>query len=987
MARQSTLLEFLNASKRAKRAAGAGGSSPKGTRDTSRKEGGENREKRGEDRNLLEMLLSELNKKRVSAIIEDKAQKEGRDAAEVEERKPEQKRLEIHESVAREVSVEARVEGDETSKSGVEDGAAQDGKEEAKPVILGKHVFRPTRVSDKPLVKRPKRVLNTRGYILGVYYDGEEGKAYTKIVDENGEVVVVYDVYGHKPYFLTDLPPDKVRSIREIITHPSFDHLETVERMDLLLWRKVTMTKIVVKDPNAVRVLREKVPKAWEANIKYHHNYIYDLQLIPGMPYIVEAGKYKLAYKTGEEEAKKVYEIFADEDEETRRLAVDWIPLFEAPPPKPRMLALDIEVYTPFKGRIPDSNKAAYPVISVAFASNDGLRKVMILARPGLRFGEPTANYPADAEIEIFDSEVALILETIRLINNYEVVITFNGDNFDFPYLHNRAVKLGIPKSILPFRHTRDYISLHYGFHVDLYKLFSIKALQSYAFGSAYKEFTLDAISEALLGEHKIPVETSISDLTASELAAYNFRDAMLTLKLLTFNNYLVWKLVILLMRISKLPLEDVTRSQVSAWIRNLFYWEHRRRGLLIPRKEDLRLLKGEQKSAAVIKGRKYAGAIVLDAPAGVFFNVVVLDFASLYPSIIKKWNLSYETVNPEHCPGGKLVEVPDVGHRVCMSVRGITAQIVGLLRDFRVRVYKKKAKDKSLSEEERHWYDVVQAAMKVYINASYGVFGAENFPLYAPSVAESVTAIGRYTIKQTVRKAADLGLKVLYGDTDSLFLWAPSEDKLQELQRFVEENFGLELEVDKVYRFVAFSGRKKNYIGVYPDGKVEVKGVVAKKRNAPMFLKKAFGEVLELLGQASTPEEFLVVKKKIRDKLHEVYKRLKEKDFMLDELAIHMALTKPVNEYANIPPHVRAAIQLMQAGVHVMPGDVIVFVKVRSKDKVKAIQLAKLHEVDTDEYIKTVRTAFEQVLGAIGMSWDDIVGSTKLEAFFARRF
>jgi DNA polymerase I len=319
------------------------------------------------------------------------------------------------------------------------------------------------------------------------------------------------------------------------------------------------------------------------------------------------------------------------------------------------------------------------------------------------------------------------------------VLITYNGDNFDFPYLNNRALKLGIPKSLLPFRHTRDYIGLLYGFHIDLYKLFSIKALQSYAFGSAYKEYTLDAISEALLGERKIAVETSISDLSLAELAAYNFRDAMLTLKLLTFNNYLVWKLIVLLMRISKLPLEDVTRSQVSAWIRNLFYWEHRRRGLLIPRKEDLRELKSEQKSSAVIKGRKYAGAIVLDAPAGVFFNVVVLDFASLYPSIIKKWNLSYETVNPPKCPGGKLVEVPDVGHLVCMSVKGITAQIVGLLRDFRVRIYKKKAKDKSLSEEERHWYDVVQAAMKVYINASYGVFGAENFPLYAPSVAESL--------------------------------------------------------------------------------------------------------------------------------------------------------------------------------------------------------------------------------------------------------
>ncbi len=977
MARQSTLLEFLGGGKKRR-----SGESSEGAPGRKGGEGsgppGRIEEHRGTS--SLEQLLKELRESRSG----------GGSVAEEHERKPKPKVVGLGE---REEGATGRGEessvGKASSTVGAVSGVEETGGEKraGAEVVVGKHVFKPTRVSHLPLTRRPKRVVNAKGYILGVYYDGSEAKAYVKLLDESGEIVAVYDAYGHKPYFLTDLPPDKVSSIREIVTHPSFDHLETVEKMDLLLWRKTTMTKIVVKDPNAVRVLRDKVPKAWEANIKYHHNYIYDLQLIPGMPYVVEKGKFRLDYRVGDEEIRKVEEIFSDEDAETKRLAVDWIPLFEAPPPKPRMLAVDIEVYTPFKGRIPDPNKAAYPVISVAFAANDGFRKVMVLARPGLKFGEITANYPADAEIEVYDSESAMILETIRLISNYEVVITYNGDNFDFPYLHNRAIKLGLPRDVLPFRHTRDYIGLHYGFHIDLYALFSIKALQSYAFGSAYKEFTLDAISEALLGEHKIQVETSISDLSLAELAAYNFRDALLTLKLLTFNNYLVWKLVVLLMRISKLPLEDVTRSQVSAWIRNLFYWEHRRRGLLIPRKEDLLLLKSQQKSSAVIKGRKYAGAIVLDAPAGVFFNVVVLDFASLYPSIIKKWNLSYETVNPPKCPGGKLVEIPDVGHVVCMSVKGITAQIVGLLRDFRVRIYKKKAKDKSLSEEERHWYDVVQAAMKVYINASYGVFGAENFPLYAPSVAESVTAIGRYTIKQTVRRAADLGLKVLYGGTDSLFLWAPPEDKLEELQRFVEENFGLELEVDKVYKFVAFSGRKKNYIGVYPDGKVDVKGVVAKKRNAPMFLKKAFTEILSLLGQASSPEEFMVVKKKIRDKLHEVYKKLKEKDYMLDELAIHMALTKPIHEYANIPPHVRAAMQLEQVGIHVMPGDVIVFVKVRGKDKVRAIQLAKLHEVDTDEYIKTVRTAFEQILGAIGMSWDDVVGSMKLEAFFARRF
>ena len=827
------------------------------------------------------------------------------------------------------------------------------------------------------------------GYLLDVYYDGSRGVAAVRLYDDENNIMYVwFDATGHKPYFLTDLPPDKIQGIRGIVSHPSFDHLETVEKFDLLKWTKRRVTKIVVKTPDVVRVLRDKVPRAWEANIKYHHNYIYDLQLIPGMKYRVVGKKLEpIELEVGEEE-KKIIEKFKGENESTIKMAIEWLPIFEQPPPKMKMLAVDIEVFTPFKGRVPSVAEASYPVISVGFASNDGLRLVFVLARQGLVWGEKVPEaYKPEAVVEIFDSERAVILETIRLIANYPLVLTFNGDNFDFPYLYNRALKLGIPKQLLPFRFTRTHVSLRYGIHIDLYKFFSIRAIQSYAFGNAYKEFTLDAIAQALLGEKKVEVETTISDLAATELVAYNLRDAELTLKLMTFNGELVWKLIVLLMRISKLPLEDVTRSQVSAWIKSLFYWEHRRRGYLIPTREEIVQMKGKVKSAAIIKGKKYQGAIVLDPPSGVFFRVVVLDFASLYPSIIKKWNLSYETINPAYCPESKLVDIPGLGHKVCMAYPGLTAQIVGLLRDYRVKIYKKKAKDKSLSDMERQWYDVVQSAMKVYINASYGVFGAENFPLYAPPLAESVTAIGRFAITETLRKAGELGLKVLYGDTDSLFIWNPDKDSLEELRRYVDERFGLELEIDKEYKFVTFSGLKKNYIGVYPDGSVDIKGLLVKKRNTPEFLKKEFKEIIAILSDVNTVEEFVKAREAIRERLKKIYYKLKDFEYNLDELAIRMAVTKRLEEYTkHIPQHVRAALQLKRVGIEVLPGDVITFVKVRGKDGVKPIQLARLLEVDVEKYIEHVKSSFEQVLTAISISWDEIIGASRLEAFFGKR-
>ncbi len=861
--------------------------------------------------------------------------------------------------------------------------------EEAKKLIgglLGEQGDVLEKLSMYPLVRRPMEAPeNVQLYLLQTLYDGERGVAAAKLLDpRTGSMYIYHDKTGYMPYFLTDLPPDKLQEVREVIRHPGFDHIEVVEKFDLLRWQRLKVTKIVVKTPDVVPALRDKVPRAWEANIKFHHNYIYDRALVPGMLHVVEKGVLKqVPPEHTPEEEEKIRKIFEGEDESTIEMAINWYPLFEQEPPKPHRLAIDIEVFTPFKGRIPDASKASYPVISVAFASDEGWRAIFILHRPRLRAERPSGELPKGVHIEIFDDERALLLETFRLIANYPVVVTFNGDNFDFQYLYNRAIKLGISREHIPFKLYRDYISLEYGLHLDLYRFFTIKAVQSYAFGNAYKEFTLDAIASALLGEHKVAVESTISDLSLLDLVRYNVRDAELTLRLTTFNDDLVWKLIILLMRISKLPLEDVTRSQVSAWVRSLLYWEHRRKGYLIPTREEIQRLKGQTTSSAIIKGKKYQGALVLDPPSGIFFDIVVLDFASLYPSIIKRWNLSYETVNPVYCPDSRLVEVPDVGHKVCMSIPGLTAQIVGLLRDYRVKIYKKRAKDKSLPNKLRAWYSTVQAAMKVYINASYGVFGAETFPFYTPPVAESVTAIGRYTIRATLQKAAELGLFVLYGDTDSLFIWHPERGALKELQDYVEEKFGLDLEVDKVYRFVTFSGLKKNYIGVYEDGTVDVKGLVAKKRNTPEFLKKEFSDILKIIGSIENAEGFIKARREIVERLRGVYRKLRDLEYNLDELAVKMALNKPIEAYTkNTPQHVKAARQLVAAGVQVLPGDVISFVKVRGREGVKPVQLARLTEVDIDKYVDTMKSIFEQMLSSINVTWDEVLGASRLESF-----
>ncbi|MCE4605738.1 MAG: hypothetical protein F7B59_00175, partial [Desulfurococcales archaeon] len=122
------------------------------------------------------------------------------------------------------------------------------------------------------------------GFLLGSYYDGRSGKAYLKFYsDREGIVYVWYDQLGHLPYFITDLRPEKVREIKKIVEDPSFVRVESVRKYDLLRGKEVRLSKIVVKDPQAVPRLRKLVPEAWEAKIKYHDNYVYDNGLVPGL--------------------------------------------------------------------------------------------------------------------------------------------------------------------------------------------------------------------------------------------------------------------------------------------------------------------------------------------------------------------------------------------------------------------------------------------------------------------------------------------------------------------------------------------------------------------------------------------------------------------------------------------------------------------------------------------------------------------------------
>lgn len=840
----------------------------------------------------------------------------------------------------------------------------------------------------KPSAFIPESPCNlTEAYIISASYDGEKAAALIKLYDPHTHKVYFwYDNAGHKPYCLSDLPIEQLQKNNSLSMHRGLDHFEVVKKYDALRDKEAQMTKIVAKDPLAIGGLpsggiRDLLPKAWEADIRYYENFIYDRQLAMGMPYQVKNGELiPIKPDIPSETLNGLRNLFTKESGEFQAYITTWANLFECNVPEFRRVALDIEVATDVPSRIPDPHEAAYPVVCTTLLGSDGIKRVILLRRPDVQEG--SANLPSDVKLEYYDDEAKLIAEIFKALLDYPVTISFNGDDFDLRYLYHRAERLNIPRDHIPIELSKEFALLKYGVHIDLYKFFFNRSLQIYAFSQKYRENTLDAVGTAILGMPKLELKLPISELPYLELASYCYRDAEITMKLTTYGNDLVMKLLTILSRISQMPLEDVNRQGVSGWIRSLLYYEHRRKNYLIPRSQDLIELKGVTTTEAITKGKKYKGAIVMPPSPGVHFNVPVLDFASLYPSIIKKYNLSYETVLCPH-PECRTNKIPETKYWSCTKRCGLYSLIIGSLRDMRVKWYKKKAKDKTLPESLQNLYNVVQLTLKVFLNASYGVMGAESFALYCPPVAEATAAVGRYAITNTIAKANSLGIKVLYGDTDSIFLEAPPSQQIDELMKWSEEELGMELEIDKIYRYSVFSMRKKNYLGVLQDGSVDIKGLTGKKRHIPQFLKREFMAMVKTLGEVKSPEDFKEAQRKIRNIVKTCYTKIKKREYSLNDLSFNMMISKLPEKYVKTTPiHVKAARLLAERGVEIKPGDIIGFVKVTGTPGVKPLQLASINEVDVDKYAAYIEATFEQVLDAIGLDFHEILGLKRLEYF-----
>lgn len=584
-----------------------------------------------------------------------------------------------------------------------------------------------------------------RFVLLDIDYITEDDKAVVRLfgkIKENGEEKSLLALdRSFKPYIYVEAhdPDTCERDLEDF----EFESVERVQRMDV--GRMKNFLKVTLKHPQDVPKLRDKirdlnsVKDIREHDIPFYRRYLIDKGIFPMSEVEVEGTPLSGdSIKFSCREDLYVLEV----EGEPRPVESDF--------PDLKILSFDIEVRNPHG--MPQAE--VDEIIMISLSSNQGLQKVISTAESGLDF------------VETVESEAEMIERFAEIVRseNPDLLIGYNSDNFDLPYIRDRAAKLdvklelGTDGSGLKFmRRGFANAGLIKGIiHVDLYLL-----MRRYL---TLDRYTLERVYRELFGEEKkdIPGDEIFEywDEGGEKLEMlfkYSLDDAVAVTKI----GEKMLPLSLELTRIVGQPFFDIARmatGQMVEWylIRKAFEY-----GDIVPNKPS-----SSQYSERRHK-KRITGGYVKDPVKGLHENIVSFDFRSLYPSIIISKNVSPDTFM-EECSEDECNVAPEVGHKFLKKPVGFVPSIIGNILRERVRI--KTLMKASKNPREKQILDVQQQALKRLANSMYGVYGYSRFRWYRIECADAVTAWGRDFIKKTMKKAECYGFKPIYADTDGFY-------------------------------------------------------------------------------------------------------------------------------------------------------------------------------------------------------------------------
>ncbi len=753
--------------------------------------------------------------------------------------------------------------------------------------------------------------------LLTASYSREEDGVVVELYGKTREGKSIVARYkGFMPYFYLVEPPSTI--LEKFSQDPEISKMEEVE-----LWYKGKMrkcVKVTLHSPwKTPRYRREAMEfcNVLAADIPFHQRFIYDFDL----------GSCVRIY--GKEEEKGKY---------TTELVVNAEKFENIDDFKPPLKILSFDIENSIKnGKI--------FTIGIAIWENGEIR-----------------------EESIEGDEKDILWKFLELIwkEDPDVITGYNIDGYDLELLSDRYKKYGMDFLIgrdksKPQRIVGQFWRLHGRVIEDAWWAVK-KELR-------LKQETLQAVAMHLFGEGKLDVDrTNIDEeweKDKEKVIKYCKKDAELALRILLkigiIDKYLD------LATVTKFPLEDVIHSGTSTWVDSLLIREADRHHIGVP-------LQGQER-----KSKKIEGGYVHTIEPGLYHWVCVLDFKSMYPSIIIKYNICFTTLSKD----GDIVSPTGVRFLSKEKREGLIPKILAELMNKRDELKRKMKED----PQHRDYYDGLQKAVKILMNTFYGVLASSFYRFTNPDIGASITAFARDTIKRIIAELEREGIKVVYGDTDSVFFQSPYEN----LEKTIE--FGMKkaeeiskrekliLEFEKILEPFFSHGAKKRYVGriIWPDeekGNMVVRGYEIRRTDSfdlqseaqkAVFEKILDGDIqgaIELardivakVRAGKVPIESLVISRTVKD-----FKFYKNPDSM---------------------PNVQAARKLIKMGHEFIPGMKVAWIVVNARGSKQDVEpyipgMEFKRKPDYRYYARRVAETLARITDVFGVDEENLLTGSK---------
>ncbi len=670
---------------------------------------------------------------------------------------------------------------------------------------------------------------------------------------------------GFDPYF--DVIEPSESEIRGIRANPEFKRME-----DRKLWYDGSVRdvkRIYIIHPYKVPEIRKLfVSRIAAADIPFHHRFIYDHDL--GSCVVVEGKEVNMQqYST---------DIVMETEWDGIKNTDDFNPPI-------RILSFDIENAFP-----PENGEEYGRILIIGYSIDDGAGKI----EKGCLTG---------TEEEVLTNFNRLVYE-----KDPDILIGYNIDGYDLPVIEYRMKKYNLSLDIgrdkskgrrinNQFWRAKGRIISDVWWNVKKYL--------------HPKHETLNYVAQELLNEGKDDVDrlriVEEYQNRPADVINYCIKDADLTRQIM--EKMRVVERNMFMSTVTKLPLEDTTNGGTSNYVDSLLIRLADRRGIAVP-----------MTASTNLKDRAIEGGHVESIGAGLYDMVVVLDFKSMYPSMIMKYNICFSTLSND----GTIIS-PTGARFLDPSVRkGIIPELLRSLMERRDEV---KSMMRNASGDQKVYLDGVQNALKILMNTFYGVLASAFYRFTNPELGASVTAFARETILNLIGDLKKEGFRVIYGDTDSVFIESKKGNVAEavalgkQLSSDISKKLNVIIEFEKIMDPFFSHGAKKRYVGtiVYPEqdrGQMLVRGYEVRRTDSFDLQSEALQTVFDYLMKRDMEGA--------RTYAENIVRRLLEGDRTLgiEKLVISRSV-KDENSYANADSmaNVRAARKLQERGERFIPG------------------------------------------------------------------